>query len=210
VLFASALSVRARSGGLRGRPGRGQGAGAHHLAGQQPQLRRGGADGGADLLRRFDGPESELHGAPGRHGPSKARNPDRMVAVARARGLTADKRTGLTLADVERALAQGAVVILAIQAWARAAASRRRRVETSWEDGHYVVASGWDDRNVYVMDPSVARQLRLHPARRAAAAVARLRDGRRAARGVTTAWASSSAASPPCAASRGAGARRVT
>jgi predicted double-glycine peptidase len=78
-----------------------------------------------------------------------------MVAVARARGLTADKRTGLTLADVERALAQGAVVILAIQAWPEQPHRDAAAWETSWEDGHYVVAVGLDDRNVYVMDPSV-------------------------------------------------------
>ena len=108
----------------------------------------------------FDGPESELH-APLAVTPEEGTHPDRIVAVARERGLTADKRTGLTLADVEQALGQGAVVILAIQAWPDQALSQRdagaweARWESSWEDGHYVVAVGLDDRNLYVMDPSV-------------------------------------------------------
>jgi predicted double-glycine peptidase len=104
----------------------------------------------------FDGPESELH-APLAVTPEQGTHPDRIVAVARERGLTADKRTGLTLADVEQALAQGAVVILAIQAWPDQGQAPRDAGawEARWEDGHYVVAVGVDDRNLYVMDPSV-------------------------------------------------------
>ena len=102
----------------------------------------------------FDGPESELH-APLAVTPEQGTHPDRIVAVARERGLTADKRTGLTLADVEQALAQGAVVILAIQAWPEKEHRDAGAWEASWEDGHYVVAVGLDDRNLYVMDPSV-------------------------------------------------------
>ena len=102
----------------------------------------------------FDGPESELHG-PLAVTPEQGTHPERIVAVARERGLTADMRTGLTLADVERALAQGAVVILAIQAWPEPSHRDAGAWEARWEDGHYVVAVGLDDRNVYVMDPSV-------------------------------------------------------
>src|SRR5262249_24756562 len=82
-------------------------------------------------------------------------HPDRMVAVARERGLMAEKRTGLDLADLERALASGAVVILAIQAWPEQEAVHRRPWETTWDEGHYVVAVGLDARHLYVMDPSV-------------------------------------------------------
>jgi len=105
----------------------------------------------------FDGPESDLHASLAVT-PQEGTHPDRIVAVARARGLTADKRTGLTLADVEQALAQGAVVILAIQAWPEQSQTSPRDAgawEARWEDGHYVVAVGLDDRNLYVMDPSV-------------------------------------------------------
>jgi uncharacterized protein len=106
----------------------------------------------------FDGPESELH-APLAVTPEEGTHPDRIVAVARERGLTADKRTGLTLVDVEQALAQHAVVILAIQAWPeqplRDAGAWEVRWQERWEDGHYVVVVGLDDRNLYVMDPSL-------------------------------------------------------
>ena len=104
----------------------------------------------------FDGPESELH-APLAVTREEGTHPDRIVAVARERGLTADKRTALTLADIDQALAQGAVVILAIQAWPEQARSQgdAGAWEARWEDGHYVVAVGLDDRNLYVMDPSV-------------------------------------------------------
>ncbi len=102
----------------------------------------------------FDGPESELHG-PLAVTPEQGTHPDNIVAVARARGLTAELRTGLTLAAIERALAQGAVVILAVQAWLEESDRDAGGWEAQWEDGHYVVAVGLDDRNLYVMDPSV-------------------------------------------------------
>ena len=148
----------------------------------------------------FDGPESELH-APLAVTPEQGTHPDRIVAVARERGLTADKRTGLTLADVERALAQGAVVILAIQAWPEQSHRDAGAWEASWEDGHYVVAVGLDDRNVYVMDPSVRGSYGFIPR---AELLRRWHDFEESPAGgawSTTAWASSSAARPPSAAS---------
>jgi predicted double-glycine peptidase len=108
----------------------------------------------------FDGPESELH-SPLAVTPEQGTHPDRIVAVARDHGLAAEKRTGLALADIDQALASGAVVILAIQAWPeqhQAHPHTRRHPpawETTWDEGHYVVAVGLDARNLYVMDPSV-------------------------------------------------------
>ena len=104
----------------------------------------------------FDGPESELHVRLGVT-PQDGTHPDQIVAVAREQGLAADKRTNVTLEDVERALAGGAVVILAIQAWPAQEPSHGQAVpwETTWDDGHYVVAVGLDSNSLYVMDPSV-------------------------------------------------------
>lgn len=114
----------------------------------------------------FDGPETELHGELGVT-PEQGTHPDRIVASARRHGLVAEKRQGATLADVQAAIADGALVLLAIQAWpddeATAAArgsaadpnARDRRWDQRWDDGHYVVAVGLDDRALYVMDPSV-------------------------------------------------------
>jgi predicted double-glycine peptidase len=75
-----------------------------------------------------------------------------IVAEARRFGLAADARTGLTLADLEREVLRGAVVIVAVQAWATTPVANWR---THWEDGHYVVIVGLDGNRVYVMDPSV-------------------------------------------------------
>jgi predicted double-glycine peptidase len=102
-------------------------------------------------FRVFDGPESELHGPLGVT-PQEGTHPDRIVAVARRYGLQAEKRVGLGQADLVAALADGALVILDIQAWPVGGASRW---EQRWEDGHYVVLVGADERNLYVMDPSL-------------------------------------------------------
>jgi predicted double-glycine peptidase len=102
----------------------------------------------------FDGPETELH-APLGVTPEEGTHPDRIVAVARERGLTAEKRTNLDLQQVGRALADGAVVILALQAWPDRDGGPAPVWEATWDDGHYVVAVGLDARNLYVMDPSL-------------------------------------------------------
>jgi predicted double-glycine peptidase len=75
-----------------------------------------------------------------------------IVAVARRFGLGADARTGLTLDDLKRDLMAGAVVIVALQAWAAGEVADWR---SDWEDGHYVVVVGVTRDRVYVMDPSV-------------------------------------------------------
>jgi len=74
------------------------------------------------------------------------------VAEARRYGLEAEAQTDLTLADLERELARGSLVIVAVQAWADHAVPDWR---TNWEDGHYVVVVGLSNERVYVMDPSV-------------------------------------------------------
>ena len=72
--------------------------------------------------------------------------------MARRFGLQADARTELSLEDLGREIASGAVVIVALQAWATAQVTDWR---ADWEDGHYVVIVGLSDDRVYVMDPSV-------------------------------------------------------
>jgi predicted double-glycine peptidase len=99
----------------------------------------------------FDDPQSrldaELAATPEQGTP--VRN---MVAVARRFGVEAAARTDLTLDDVERDLAGGAVVIVALQAWSSGRVTDWR---ADWEDGHYVVVVGVTPDRVYVMDPSV-------------------------------------------------------
>jgi predicted double-glycine peptidase len=75
-----------------------------------------------------------------------------IVDEARRFGLKAAARTEMTLDDLGRELARGAVVIAAIQAWP---AHRIADWRTDWEDGHYVVVVGLSNDRVYLMDPSV-------------------------------------------------------
>jgi predicted double-glycine peptidase len=75
-----------------------------------------------------------------------------IVAVVRRFGLSADARTGLALDDLTRELGRGALVIVALQAWAKGDVTDWR---SHWEDGHYVVVVGVSGDRVYVMDPSV-------------------------------------------------------
>jgi predicted double-glycine peptidase len=99
----------------------------------------------------FDDAESRLDdelGATPENG-TPVRN---LVAGARRFGLQADARTGLTLDALARELASGAVVIVALQAWAARTVTDWR---SHWEDGHYVVVVGVAGDRVTVMDPSV-------------------------------------------------------
>ena len=99
----------------------------------------------------YDDPQSRLDDELGAT-PEDGTAVRSLVAVARRYGLAAHARTGLTIDDLTRALAGGAVVIVALQAWAAAEESDWR---SHWEDGHYVVVVGVTGDRVYVMDPSV-------------------------------------------------------
>lgn len=102
---------------------------------------------------RYDGRETELYG---RLSVSEQEGtaPDRIVEVARAFGLRAELRQGVTVGDLRAAIARGEPVIVDLQAWTDAPAPVRWRDE--WEDGHYVVAVGIDATRLTVMDPSTA------------------------------------------------------
>jgi len=59
------------------------------------------------------------------------------------------------LEDLERAVDRGEPTIVAIQAWqAVPTRDRMRPWASDWDDGHYVVVVGYDDGNLYFMDPS--------------------------------------------------------
>ncbi len=113
--------------------------------------------GGAALMSTllyfgvFDGPESQLDEEL-QATPDDGTRVINIVAEARRFGLSAEPRTGLTLADLDRELSRGGVVIVALQAWATSPVKSWR---TDWEDGHYVVLVGLDAGRVYVMDPSI-------------------------------------------------------
>jgi ABC-type bacteriocin/lantibiotic exporter with double-glycine peptidase domain len=99
----------------------------------------------------FDDTESRLDEELGVN-PEQGTRVVSIVSEARRFGLAAEARTGLTLADLDRELARGSVVIVALQAWA---VDPVADWQTHWEDGHYVVVVGISGERVYVMDPSV-------------------------------------------------------
>lgn len=90
--------------------------------------------------------------------PEAGTPPEAIAAAAARRGLSAEVKVGMTIEDLERAVypvAPGEYpvpVIIDIQAW-----REDRDVEWAkrWEDGHYVVVIGLDDRFVYFEDPSL-------------------------------------------------------
>jgi predicted double-glycine peptidase len=74
-----------------------------------------------------------------------------IADFARSKGLHVEVRLNMTLADLQRAIDQKRPVIVAIQAWRDNPGDWAKE----WDDGHYVVAIGYDRENIYFMDPSV-------------------------------------------------------
>jgi predicted double-glycine peptidase len=69
-------------------------------------------------------------------------------------GIRADAEIGMTLGRLEEYLRAGSPVICSIQAYGTADTDEGdRQMYARNECGHYVVAVGFDDRNIYFMDP---------------------------------------------------------
>lgn len=80
-------------------------------------------------------------------------DPVHLVSGAKSFGLEAGLYENMTREDLKDALWRGDTVILDVQAW-RDEKTKGIPWEEDWEDGHYVVLAGIDDKNAYVMDPS--------------------------------------------------------
>ncbi|MCX6670115.1 MAG: C39 family peptidase [Methanothrix sp.] len=78
-------------------------------------------------------------------------SPDEIVRVARDMGFEAEFKENLTLEDLEASIKAGVPVIVAGQAWRDEGTSWA----DDWEDGHYMVVIGLDEKNVYLEDPSL-------------------------------------------------------
>ena len=73
-----------------------------------------------------------------------------IVDYAKSVGLTATTHTEMSIDDLARNIDRGTPVILALQAWADDPQIDWRE---SYDNGHYVVATGYDAANIYFMDP---------------------------------------------------------
>ena len=72
--------------------------------------------------------------------------------VAVSHGLKAERKVGATLEELKKAIDEKQPALLLIQAWSD---SKQVDYSKDWEDGHCVVAVGYDEVNLYLMDPSV-------------------------------------------------------
>lgn len=79
-----------------------------------------------------------------------------IVRVAKEYGLEPEVVRGMKPADLIEKVKQGSPVILAMQAWLDNGDPRDLKNWTSNnDDGHYVVAIGYDDKRIYFADPSI-------------------------------------------------------
>ena len=74
-----------------------------------------------------------------------------IASFAKSLGFDVNIRTNMTLDELKKYIDQKKPILLAIQAWADSKSSYSSNQN---EDGHYVVAIGYDDKNFYFMDPS--------------------------------------------------------
>jgi hypothetical protein len=89
-----------------------------------------------------------------RSDPKNGTRPEEIIRVARNYGLRAEMREEISIADLRQAWQNEIPVIVDIQAWPDNPKTKPIW-ENDWEDGHYVVVIGIDDRNIYVEDPSL-------------------------------------------------------
>jgi predicted double-glycine peptidase len=75
----------------------------------------------------------------------------KIVEVAQKKGLKAKAQFNMTIDSLIKAINDKKMVICDIQAWAKDKQSAD--YESKDVEGHYVVAIGYDDNNIYFMDP---------------------------------------------------------
>ncbi len=71
---------------------------------------------------------------------------------AEAHALSVHVQHDMTLAQLKSSIQSGHPVLCLIQAWAE----KKTDYKTDWNDGHYVVAVGFDDDKLLFMDPSTS------------------------------------------------------
>ncbi len=82
--------------------------------------------------------------------PQEGTDYQQMVSFAKSKGYKVDVRKNMKIADLKKLIDQKKPTICLIQAWPE----RKVNYETDWQDGHYVVAIGYDSESIYFMDPS--------------------------------------------------------
>ncbi len=73
-----------------------------------------------------------------------------FVEYAKSKGYEVGVYKDMTLNQLQEFITKGQPVICAIQAWS----DKPTNYSDDWEDGHYVIAIGYDNDRIYFMDPS--------------------------------------------------------
>ena len=84
--------------------------------------------------------------------PNKGVNPPAIIRIARARGLTAELRQGMTVDEIAEIIRTGSPVLVALQAWSDEPRSTYR---DDWDDGHYAIIIAVEQDLIVFEDPSV-------------------------------------------------------
>jgi len=74
-----------------------------------------------------------------------------IIKCFKSKGLEVELQKGMLLSDLQLFIDEEVPVIVMIQAWAK----NPTDLEKGWNNGHYVVVIGYDENNIYCMDPSV-------------------------------------------------------
>jgi len=74
-----------------------------------------------------------------------------IINVVKDIGLEVELQKGMLLSDLLSFVDKNTPVIAAIQAWPNKPVS----LSESWENGHWVIVIGYDEDNVYMMDPAM-------------------------------------------------------
>jgi hypothetical protein len=93
-------------------------------------------------------------GAHSKHGTSyraMLRFANRKFSDPKKRDFWMWKRCGMTIDDLRQVIDSGRPPILIFQAWGKPGVNWKKE----WKEGHYAVAVGYDEDNLYFMDPSV-------------------------------------------------------
>lgn len=83
-------------------------------------------------------------------------DPEHIIRGAKKYGLQVKWFHRMTIGTLKRYLGQRKPVVMMLQAWGRHRNGRKRRTYKGiWNDGHWVVAIGYDKEGVFFEDPSL-------------------------------------------------------
>ncbi len=101
------------------------------------------------------GPDEEYEFAKDMGMPRTGSDPEHIIRAVEKYGLRYQEFYDMSRGQLRVCLSRRIPVILMLQAWGETeSGSPRRGYKTIWEDGHWVVAIGYDRQGVFFEDPS--------------------------------------------------------